>query len=271
MLTRLLAGRRPRGDAGISLMELMVAMTLTALLGLLAVNFFVTTDNTGVKTELTNQAVADARVTLDSWTALLRVATWLDPSVQSDRFEEVTPTKIVFYANLDNRTTADQQVGAPTKVALMLRQTNPVTGDGQLIQVIFGPDNTTPTSVRQLAFNATPTGGAGQPVFQPYNEGGGPVPLNPTGCLDTSRSGGVPVAGLCLQSPPSGAGMLDPQIGSSSLAVSGGPLRGNPAADVDKTLQSIAGVTVAFTATDPGHRAAMAFSGGAAVNSGFAS
>jgi Tfp pilus assembly protein PilW len=267
MLTRLLAARRPRGDAGISLMELVVAMTLTVLLGTLAVNFFVTTNKSGLKTELTNQSVADARVTLDSWTSMLRVATWLDSSAQTDRFEEITPTKIVFYANLDNRTTADQQVGAPTKVVLMLRQTNPTTGDGQLVQVIFGPDNATPTSVRQLAFNVTPTGGAGQPVFQPYNEGGGPVDVTQLGC----ESGNTPVAGLCLQTAPTGAGMLDPQLGSSSLAVSGGPLRGNPAVNVDTTLQSIAGVTVAFTATDPNHLSAVAFSGGASVNSGFPS
>jgi type II secretory pathway pseudopilin PulG len=255
-------------DRGITLIELVVAMTVTTIVGVVAINFLITSSQDGTKTTLTNQATADARATLDSWTSLLRVAGWLDRSAQTDRFEEITPTKIVFYANLKNLSTSDQTTGAATKVALMLRVTNATTGAGQLVQVLFGADNTTPTSVRVVALDVAPTGGAGEPIFQPYNEAGGPVDASDTfGCY----ANGKPHLGLCLQSPPVGAGMLDPQIGASSLTVSAGSLRGNPSLNVDATLQSIAGVNIVFTATDNTNVAPVQFTGSASVNSGFAS
>lgn len=266
-LRRRLGGLR-RDDRGISLMELVVAMGISTILGTMALTFFVGSQRAGYASVLTNQNTADARVTLDSWTSMLRVAGWLDPGAKTDRFEEITPTKIVFYANLDNRGSASQQVGALTKVALMLRTTNPATGEGQLIEVRFKPDNTTPESVRQLGFNAMPTGGTGQPVFQPYLRIGAPVDtVNTTGCLN----GTTPEPGLCLQSPPIGAGMLDPRVAPGGLAVSTGPLRGNPATNVDSMLANISGVTVAFTVTDPSHTSSMDFAGSASVNSGFPS
>jgi hypothetical protein len=255
-------------DRGITLMELVVAMGISTLLGTMGVFFFVGAERTGYGSILTNQNTGDARVTLDSWTSMLRVAGWLDPSAKTDRFEEITPTKIVFYANLANRGTADQQTGAVTKVALMLRTTDATTGAGQLIQVVFASDNTTVQSVRQLGINATPTGGAGNAVFQPYNRIGGAVDtVNTLGC----RSGGSAKSGLCLQSPPAGAGLLDPRVPTGGLAVSAGSLRGNPALNVDQTLANIAGVTIAFTVVDPSNRAAMDFTGAASVNSGFPS
>jgi hypothetical protein len=150
----------------------------------------------------------------------------------------------------------------------MLRVTNASTGAGQLVQVMFGADNTTPTSVRIVALDVTPTGGAGEPIFQPYNEAGGPVdPSDTFGCY----AQGSPQLGLCLQSPPTGSGMLDPQLGTNSLAVTSGPLRGNPSLNVDSTLQSIAGVNIVFTATDSTNAAPVQFSGSASVNSGFPS
>jgi prepilin-type N-terminal cleavage/methylation domain-containing protein len=265
-LTRLRAGGGQ--DRGITLIELVVAMTVTTIISAFAISFFVTSTTNGTKATLTNQATADARATLDSWTSLLRVAGWLDRSARTDRFEEITPKKIVFYANLNNLATADQTTGAPTKVALMLRVTNASTGAGQLIQVLFGSDNTTPISVRIVALDVTPTGGASQPIFQPYTAAGGPVdPSGTNGCY----AQGVAQPGLCLQSPPAGAGMLDPQVGTKSLSVTSGPLRGNPSLNVDSTLQSIAGVNIVFTATDNTNAVPVQFTGSASVNSGFAS
>lgn len=261
---------RLRADDGITLIELMVAMTVTAVLGAVTIIFFVTVERTSYKAMLTSQATGDARNALDSWTSMLRVAGWLDPTAKTDRFEEITPTKIVFYANLNNRTTADQTLAAPTKVALMLRVKDPTTGEGQLIQVIFGPDNTTVQSVRQLALDVMPTGSATVPIFQPLNEVGGAVDVaNTNGC----ESGNTPVAGLCLQNVPSNAGMRDPQVAASSLNVTGGPLRNNPdsGVDVDSILSSIGGITIAFTATDSMRVASTDFTSTAAVNSGFQS
>lgn len=268
--------RRLRADdRGVSLTELMVAMGITTIIGTVAVFFFVGASRTGYKTVLTNQNTGDARVTLDSWTAMLRVAGWLDTGAQTDRFEEITPTKIVFYANLANRSNTDgttiagQTVAPATKVALLLRTTNATTGDGRLVEIRFKSDNTTVQSVRQLAINVRPTGGAAQAVFLPRNHAGGVVDtVNTTGC----RSGSTPRAGLCLQAPPAGAGMLDPALANpSSLAVSQGTLRGNPATDVDSILADVGSITVAFTTVDPSGTASMDFASSAAVNSGFPS
>jgi hypothetical protein len=265
MLTSALRDRLRRDD-GMTMMELVVAMTITTIVGTMCLVFFLTTENTGYKSVLTNQAVGDARTALGTWTSFIRVAGWLDPSTKTDRFEEITPTKIVFYANLNNLSTADQTTAKPTKVVLLLRVTNPTLGQGQLIQIIFGPDNTTPQSVRQLAFNITPTGGPTQAIFQPYNETGGAIdPANTLGCM----SGGVAKKGLCLQSPPAGAGMLDPRVASNSLAVSSGTLRGNPNLNVDSMLATIGGINIVFTATDSADRVQADFSAAASVNSGF--
>jgi Tfp pilus assembly protein FimT len=256
-------------DRGVTLAELMVSMILTTILGTMTVFFFVGASHAGYKTVLTNQNSGDARLTLDSWTSMLRVAGWLDPSLKADRFEEITSTKIVFYANLDNRSTAISgsftAPAATTKVALMLRVSSPGTGVGQLVEVVFKADNTTVKSVRQLGFNAKATGGL--PVFQPYSRSGSAVDLTQLGCL----SGTTPTAGLCLQSGQAGAGMLDPSIGAGSLAVSSGNYRGNPALKVDKVLNQIGGIAIAFTALDPSNTSSMAFTSLASVSSGYPS
>jgi hypothetical protein len=256
-------------DRGVTLAELMVSMILTTILGTMAVFFFVGASHAGYKTVLTNQNSGDARLTLDSWTSMLRVAGWLDPSLQADRFEEITNTKIVFYANLNNRSTAVSgsftAPAATTKVALMLRVSTPATGIGQLIEVTFKADNTTVQTVRQLAFNAKATGAL--PIFQPYSRSGSPVDLTQLGCLN----GTTPTAGLCLQSGQTGSGMLDPTVGTGSLAVTSGTYRGNPALKVDRALNQIGSIAIAFTALDPSNTSSMAFTSLASVSSGYPS
>jgi hypothetical protein len=256
-------------DRGITLAELMVSMTLTTILGTMAVLFFVGATREGYRTVLTNQNSGDARVTLDSWTNMLRVAGWLDPNTEADRFEEITPTKIVFYANLNNRvasTSAPYSAPSPTtKVALMLRISNASTGVGQLIEVTFKSDNTTVQSVRQLGFNAKATGGA--PIFQPYSRSGSPLDLTLKGCL----SGSTGTAGLCLQSGQAGSGMQDPTISATGLSVSAGQLKGNPALKVDKTLNQVGSIKIAFTVLDSSNTSSMDYSSLASVSSGYPS
>jgi len=267
--SRALRSRLAADERGVTLAELMVSMVLTTILGTMAVLFFVGASHAGYKTVLTNQNSGDARLTLDSWTSMLRVAGWLDPSLQTDRFEEITSTKIVFYANLNNRSTAVSgsftAPAATTKVALMLRVSTPGTGVGQLIEVVFKADNTTVQSVRQLGFNAKAS--AGQPIFRPYSRSGSPLDLTQLGCL----SGTTPAAGLCLQSAQPGSGMLDPSIDAGSLAVTSGGYRGNPALNVDRALNQIGSIAIAFTALDPSNTSSMDFASLASVSSGFPS
>jgi Tfp pilus assembly protein PilW len=256
-------------DRGITLAELMVSMTLTTILGTMAVLFFVGATREGYRTVLTNQNSGDARVTLDSWTSMLRVAGWLDPNTEADRFEEITSTKIVFYANLNNRVASTSSPylapSATTKVALMLRVSNASTGVGQLIEVTFKADNTTVASVRQLGFNAKATGST--PIFQPYSRTGGPIDVSQHGCV----SGASAVSGLCLQSGQSGSGMLDPTVSATGLSVSSGPLRGNTALKVDKTLNQVGSIGIAFTVLDSSNTSSMNYTSLASVSSGYPS
>jgi len=268
MLTRL----RERDDAGLTLAELVVSMTLLTILLAIGGTFFVTAIRSTNSTTLTNQQTADARLTLDSWTAKLRVAAWLD-SAQTDRFEVVTSNKIVFYANLDNRATTDFTVGPVSKVVLMLKTTNAATGDGQLIEIVFQGNTTTPTYVRRLALNARAIGGVGTAVFTPFNFAGGEInPSSYNGCY----ANGAVKAGMCLRTLPSGAGMIDPTVGLTSNAVTAGALTGNPTQsgytdNVDSVLQSIVAVKIGFTVSDTADTVNQNYQSMAAVNSGYGS
>lgn len=256
----------PRDDAGLTLAELIVAMALTSILMAIGGTFFVSAIQTTNKTTLTNEQTADARLTLDSWTAKLRVAAYLD-SAQTDRIEVLTPTKIVFYANLDNRSTNDFSVGAVSKVVLMLKKTNATTGTGQLVEIVFRGNTSTPTSVRRLALNARASGTA---IFTAFNYIGAELnPASYNGC----RSGGTVTTGLCLQTLPAGAGMVDPTVSATSNAVTAGTLTGNPSDVVDKvddTLNSIVAVKIAFTVADATGKVAQSYQSEVALNTGYA-
>jgi hypothetical protein len=247
-------------DAGMTLAEIVVASALTIVIGTMATTFFVAAIRTTSRVTLANQETSDARTTLDSWTSLLRLAGWLDPNTMADRFEEITPTKIVFYANLNNRSTTDQTVGAPTKVALFLDDRG--SGTGQLVEIVFQADNTTPLSVRQLGFQAAATNGAW--IFTPFNRLGGAVDTSPADC----HSGQITATGLCLKAP-SNAGLLDPQFQSGTRTVVSGPLRGDGSADA--TLQSIGRIDIVFTVSGSADSAAMDYASSATVSSGFSS
>lgn len=239
-------------------------MGLSMILGTMAVLFFVGANKSGGVTIVTNQQTSDARLTLDSWTSMIRVAGWLDPSNPStpvDRFEEITPTKIVFYANLNNRNTPDGVVGPLTKVALMLNQPTG-GGDGQLVEVRFKPDNVTPATVRQLGFIADQTNGAW--IFTPRDESGGPVDTSVNGCV----VGGQPAPGLCAKAPTTPSpGMIDPTLAPGSHTVVAGTRTGDGSQDAK--LANIGDIDIAFTVTDSHHLTSSDYTSSASVNSGF--
>lgn len=198
---------------------------------------------------------------------MLQVADWVDPNSMTDRFELITPTKIVFYANLANRSTTGSAgipaVTAPTKIALMLDITDTAAGSGRLVEVVFAADNTTPASVRQVALGASRTGGSW--LFTPYNRTGGPVDVAHPHCL--SGAAAVPVTGLCAAAPINS--MLDPTlVEGPTLAVDDGPLHGDGSATA--LLGSVARIDIAFTIALPGG-ASDDYATSAAVNSRFPS
>jgi Tfp pilus assembly protein PilW len=255
-------------DQGLTLAEMLVAMTLAMILGAMATTFFTIALHAGDHTLLMNQGTGNARVTLDSWTSMLRTAGWLDVNTEVDRFEEITPTKIVFYSNVNNRTNptsgaviAGTNVNPVTKVALILRQPSPGS-DGQLIEVQFRADNATTRLVRQLVPNANQANGAW--LFTPYDRSGGAVDPSLNGCV----SGTTPTVGLCLQAP-AGAGMLDPTVSSATLNVTSGSLRGNGSAD--SILANVGRIDISFAVRNTTGTYSAVYASSASVNSGYSS
>ena len=249
-------------DAGITLAELLVAMVITTIIGTMATSFFVSATHVGTTTISSNQNAADARITLDSWTSQLRLAGWFDTTNKVDRFEEITPTKIVFWANLANRNATDGTSGALTKVALMLNVTDVTSGRGQLVQVVFKSDNTTTQSVRQLGFDAQPRSGSW--VFTPYSQADAVVDTSQPLCLNN----GSAVAGLCAHAP-AGAGLLDPTLAAGTHTVVQGPLTGDGTADA--ILANIGRIDIGFVVRDPSGTTTMDYASSASVSSGFPS
>ena len=257
-----------RADGGVTLAELLVAIGLTMVIGLMATMFFITASHATDKSVLTIQDTSSARVVLDSWSDMVRVAGWLDVNTKNDRFEQITPNKIVFYANLGNRNDpatgaviAGQSVDPVTKVALMLKPKDGST-DGQLIEVLFDSDNTTVKSIRRLAFDARPDTADGW-IFSPIDRSGGPVDTSQSLCK--SSTGGS-VVGLCAKLP-TGSGMRDPVVSDSGNSVNAGPLSGDGSAN--SILGNVGRIDISFVVRDPSGVQSSAFESSAAVNSGY--
>ena len=168
---RRLRRTRAGGDAGVTLMELVVSMTLMTIIGSMAMTFFVGMNTATSKTTSVNQSTAGARTVLDSWTALLRVAdSTVAPGSASGRILMVTPTEITFYADVNNRTCSStcSAVSNPTKIDLSL-------AGGQLVEKRYtyssGAYPSTPTTTDVLASGASASGW----LFTPYVNGNPPT------------------------------------------------------------------------------------------------
>jgi len=267
--------RRLRGESGITLMELVVTMAIGTVIGAMATQFFVTAYHSGYGSVNTNQNTADARITLDSWTSNLRVADWFDPATLrssnvADRFELITPTKIVFYASLGNRPAG--VVGDPasvTKVALLLNPNPSDPTTGQLVQILFRADNVTPLSVRQLAFKAgqstDPNTSQSKWLFTPYDKSGSALSTSATKCVNSS---GGAVIGYCY-SPPSGTGTYDPRLTPGTHNVVTGTLHGDGSANA--TLANVGRIDIAIRLMDSNKTHLNDFTSSVAVNSVFPS
>ena len=223
------------GDDGFTLMELVVAMSLMTIIAALTTTFFVGMEHASQKTVDLNVSTANARVALDSWTNLLRLAdSPTDPGAGANRFLDITPTSAVFYANVDNRSTTAGQRTAPWEISLALRGGQLVEDDYQSTDP-SSPDPSypsTPTAVHYYsdgtAGNDTATSTGGAWVFQPYVATGiGQAPLltEPDDC-----SGGV--AGIC-----SGTGDAATILQTVTRV------------DISFTIKNVSGVTESFTSS----------------------
>jgi hypothetical protein len=155
------------GDAGITLMELIIGMVLNMIIGALTVGIFLSVNNSSNNSVDRTVSTSNARNTVQDWTAYFRVADGKTAGVKTNRVEWLTANDVLFYADLYNRTVTNlTATAAPTMIWLRLDTT------GTLIEEQFPSTatlNTAPTVCRRLASGvSTPTA----PLFTAYDSSG---------------------------------------------------------------------------------------------------
>ena len=184
MLTRLRA--HLAADDGVTLVELLVGMTLSTIIGAMTLTLFVNaSDATQASTDKSID-VAQARAILQAWTSYVSVADGPSIGSASHRFEWITDDDMLFYADLGNRSAASvDSVGSPTVV--WLRLTN-----SRLIEEQFAYGTTSPSVCRILADHVTAA-----PLFTAYDSSyaaissgtlGEPLATGGAGCTDLPAS-----------------------------------------------------------------------------------
>ncbi|MCW2644414.1 MAG: Prepilin-type N-terminal cleavage/methylation protein [Pseudonocardiales bacterium] len=210
-------GARASGDAGVSLGELIIAMTLSTILGALTLQLFVdVSDSSSAGTDRTINT-AQARNIMQSWSGYLHVADGATAGVASTRFEWLTPSDLLFYAGLTNRGGSLNATGAPTMI--WLRRDSA----GNLVEEQFpsmATVNTTPTVCRVLGLKVTAT-----TLFTPDANGAGFATAN----LGTA--------------PPASAGCQPLPVAVPSRSGTQNPM-------AVANLTTVTGVSIAFTMTD---------------------
>jgi len=115
-------------DAGISMVELVVAMAVTLVLGAMVSMFFIQAVQQTRKVDGRNEISSQGRIAMDSWSKLLRTVEDPDLGGTLPQIQQMEGDRIVFYASLDNRTAVPDAAGAidyatdalPIKVELWL-------------------------------------------------------------------------------------------------------------------------------------------------------
>jgi Tfp pilus assembly protein PilW len=234
MLSRALRRARAASsnDAGISLAELLVAMALATIIGAMTMVTFVNVSDSTAATTDRVIGSSQARNTLQSWTGYLRVADGTTAGSTTNRFEWLTGTDVLFYADLKNRTASADTVTAPTMIWLRLDSASRLVEEQFSSTAAAGAHWTTcraladsatapETDLRSGLFTASDTTGA---TLTPTTIGAG-VDL---GAAPTASAGCQPLP-VTVPSAPIG-GVVDP------VAV--------------VNLQSVGSVEIAFTMTD---------------------
>ncbi len=111
-LRRSVPDARVHDDEGMSLVELLVAMAVTLVLGAMVSMFFIDATQATRKTDGRNEISSQGRVAMDSWSKLLRTVEDPDLAGTLPRIQQMDANRIVFYASLDNRTAVPNASGA---------------------------------------------------------------------------------------------------------------------------------------------------------------
>jgi Tfp pilus assembly protein PilW len=110
---------RRAGDEGITMMELVVAMSLMSIVGAMALTFFVGSTRATTRTSDDSTTTANGRTTLAIMAQALRLADTptANAGYATARFTTITANSVVFYSNINADRTGSTSRSAPTKVA----------------------------------------------------------------------------------------------------------------------------------------------------------
>lgn len=195
-------------------------MSLGTIVGALTLTFLITSSRSVASTAERSHRTDEARIALDSWADLLRVAdSPTAPGLVSGRLEKITPTEIVFWAAVDNRSSTRTAVAQPLRIRLRIE-------NGTLIEQRFRGFATTPEVARVLVSGAVSTNTW---LFTPLTSAGSVV----SGSLCAGGS-----LGLCSLSSADGTG----------------------AAGADAVLATVARIQIGFTLSSPDVASSAAFS-----------
>jgi hypothetical protein len=188
LIRRRLQAVRSSGDAGITLMELVVAMALNVLIGALTVGIFLQVNDSSDTSIDRSVGTASARNAIQSWTAYLRVADGKTAGVKTNRIEWLTDDDMLFYADLYNRSVSNlDATGAPTMMWLRLDSA------GALVEEQFpstAAAGTAPTVCRTLATGVSTPGYA---LFTGYDSDGADMTGLALGAAPPASAGCVPL------------------------------------------------------------------------------
>jgi hypothetical protein len=213
-----------RDDHGATLVEVLVAVVISAVVGTVALLFLLGSMDSTRRSDGQNEQSAKARAALDSWSVLMRLA--VDPVGESTtttpRFIEVAPRSAQFCVALDTKNGSPDDQVLPIGVTLQLDE------DGNLLEDRW----LTCTSML-----------AGDPINASRVVARGIAPAGPDVWLFT------PLAAADL---PTG---VSPGLVTSSLETDESPLNLNTPDGVEK-IKQITAVQLAFTTTPSAARPA---------------
>lgn len=180
---------RRASDAGVSLIELIVAMVVFSILGTLTLTLFLNVDTSAAAITDRTVNTASARNAIQSWTSYLRVADGTTAGIKTNRIEWLSAKDMLFYADVNNRSMSSLGTTSPPTM-MWLR----LDAAGRLVEEQFPSTatlGTKPTTCRILASKvsqAVNADGVTQPVFSGLDINGnllsglGTAPAASAGC-----------------------------------------------------------------------------------------
>ena len=231
-----------RADAGITLMEVLVASTLSILLGAMTIAIFLNVNTTASATTDRSISTADARNAVQAWAAYLRAADGTTTGSRTNRIEWFNAHDILFYADINNRVYDTPGVTAPPTMVWLRRDSN-----NNLVEELFAStanQGARPTRCRVLVSNVidyTNDNATALPLFGAADyKGNVMVPGTGTGQLDM---GAAPTA----------------SAGCQVLPVTVPSRTQHPDAAAQANLQNVFSVSIDFTVLDTKNQHPIAF------------